>query len=129
EPTRFDVNGDPLPAGAMARIGTLRFRHGSDVNEIAFAPDGRTVYTACHGDKLARAWAVAGGREVRRFGGDAAALAVAVSPDGKLLATGEDGNRVRLWDAITGREVRRIEVTLPDANGHGGRMERLVSWV
>ncbi|MBD2205099.1 WD40 repeat domain-containing protein, partial [Calothrix sp. FACHB-168] len=32
-------------------------------------------------------------------------LTVAFSPDGKLLATGEEDGRVRLWNAITGKEL------------------------
>ena len=48
---RLDVNGDPLPDGAIARLGTLRSQTPGgihDVHDVALSPDGRTVVTAIH---------------------------------------------------------------------------------
>src|SRR5262249_26704762 len=40
---------------------------------------------------------------------DAAVLCAALSPDGALLASGSQDGVLKLWDARTGRELRRIQ--------------------
>jgi RNA polymerase sigma factor (sigma-70 family) len=82
-----DRYGDPLPPRALARLGTVRFRHGDQVNQIALSPDGKSLVSASR-DKTVRVWDLATGREVRRFGPAARdALSVAFSPGGTLLAS------------------------------------------
>jgi WD40 repeat protein len=48
---RADIHGDPLPDGALARLGTLRFQPQGWVRAAALSPDGRTVATATYGPK------------------------------------------------------------------------------
>jgi len=62
-----DAFGDPLPAGALHRLGTTRFRHGGRIGAIAFLPGNKALFSgAC--DETIRIWDVASGRECRSFG-------------------------------------------------------------
>jgi WD40 repeat protein len=124
-PARTDLYGDPLPEGAIARLGTTRLR---DVVAFAVAADGKRVAAACR-DRFLRVWSLADGKELLRVPCPGVEVgAVALSPDGRLLATGDNGGRrsdwetptgvVRLWDAATGKELRQLK-------GHGNQLASL----
>src|SRR5438105_15188762 len=63
-----DVYGDPLPAGAIARIGTMRLRHAGAVTCLAFSPDSAQLFSASH-DKTICMWDARTGKLRRRFTG------------------------------------------------------------
>src|SRR5438270_10528986 len=67
EQPRTDLYGDPLPQGALARLGTTRWRHATPVTYTAFAADGKALLTASQ-DSLIRLWDMSSGKEIRRFG-------------------------------------------------------------
>ena len=100
-----DRYGDPLPRGAITRLGTTRFRHSDGFPRVFFAPDGKTLVTA---GGAARVWDTATGRLLRSFD---AGWVVVPSPDGRTLFAAGYGF-LRAIDGVTGRELRRVALDL-----------------
>jgi RNA polymerase sigma factor (sigma-70 family) len=98
---------EPLPEGAVARLGTLRFRHGHQVSIMAFSRDG-TVIASGGADRVVRFWDPATGRQIGILRGhDGSIYALAFSRDGKRVVTGGQDRTIRIWDVRTGKEEKR----------------------
>src|SRR5262249_17637672 len=65
---RADRNGDPLPAGALFRFGSLRSRHDGTIRGSALSPDGKTLATTS-GQSVVL-WDLATNKPLRRFNTD-----------------------------------------------------------
>ena len=101
---KTDRYGDPLPPGAVARLGSLRFRNGDAIFSVVFSPDGKYLATTAN-DKV-RWWDVATAKQIREFRGHPYGIdCLAISPNGTVLASGSNDGTFRLWDIATGQEI------------------------
>jgi WD40 repeat protein len=105
---RLAQYGDPLPDGAIARLGTVRMRHGYLISGLAFSGDGKAIFASDYYSGV-HVWDTATGTELRRFfEKDSYCHALAISPDGKTLAVALGDLSIRLCDPDTGREVGKL---------------------
>lgn len=107
---RTDLYGDPLPPGALMRLGSVRLRRLGST--IAYSADGKTLISFSSRDKTIRHWDPATGRELRRIalqGAEQMKSSDIWVWNEKIVAMGS-GEQLVLWDASTGKECRRIEL-------------------
>ncbi len=114
---RLDADGQPLPPGALVRIGSTRFRHKQPVSYLGFAGD-RYKLLALSGGEI-RLWnldtgkalwrkltpAVGDARFERRYFGRTAELVL--SQDGRTVAWWV-GDQLKFHDATTGKEIASV---------------------
>ncbi len=115
---------------AVARYGEVELRSPVDlrltrtlsgqrgnVNSLVFSADGARLFAAGGQPGLAgevREWNVADGSLVRTFEGHKDAIyALALSPEGRIVATGSYDQKIKLWDLGSGKELRTL-------SGHNG---------
>jgi RNA polymerase sigma factor (sigma-70 family) len=106
EPRR-DSAGDPLPAGAITRLGTLRYRIAGEIEGLAISPDGATVAVSSHTGLVL--FDAASGKRIKALpksdAGWGHETCLVFSPDSKRVAArgrarfGDSGQGVmRVWE-------------------------------
>lgn len=81
-------------------------KQNKEVWSAMFAPDGRHVLTM--GGTDAQLWDIDTTKPVVRYSAHGAVASAAMSPDGKLIATGSWDHSVKIWDEATGRALRKL---------------------
>jgi WD40 repeat protein len=114
---RVDRYGDPLPKGAILRLGTLRFCQPFP-SSLVYSPDGKFIASGGSDNRI-RLWEPETGKEIRALEGHKGSVnCIALSADGKWLASGSQAHELHLWEVATGKVHRRFL-------GHTAPIERL----
>ena len=91
--------------------------HRGNVNALVFSADGTQLFAADGQPGLSgevRQWNVADGNLTRLIEGHKDSIySIALSPDGKTLATGSYDQKIKLWSVETGKETKTL-------SGHNG---------
>src|SRR5262245_25129793 len=103
-------DNDRLPEGAIARVGTTRFRTDKFLTDVALSPDGKLIAGASGGRRFT-IWEVATGRElVAMRGAESPSFGrVQFTADGKYFVVGRRADspsqEVCCYETRTGRLV------------------------
>ena len=95
-----------VTSGTVAHMLPTRAR----IADVLFTPDGRFVVTASREESspLIRFWSTATGEPALTLNHSNALVCIAISGDGKLLASGGGKGAVNLWALPEGRWLRRV---------------------
>lgn len=103
----MDRNGDPLPDGAIARLGSTRFLTGQTFH-MRFSPDGKRLMTSGI-ENVHFIWDAESGRQLAKVRAHESVHVTVFSPDGKNIVTAEYDRGLFLRSAVDGKEIRVLE--------------------
>jgi len=98
-----DRYGDPLPSGAVQRLGTLRLRYSSGIADLRYLPDGRGLIAVGSSVEI---WDLAGGQpQATQKVCERPIASIDVRSDGQALLVADTGGTVHEWDLVNEREL------------------------
>jgi hypothetical protein len=102
--------GQDVDVQEKTKLDFVSFKgHSSDVNSVAFSPDGTTLASVSD-DKTIKLWNLASKKEIHTLKGHSSWIwTVAFSPDGKILASGSADKTIKLWDVDTGKLISTLK--------------------
>lgn len=114
----FSPDGKAVAVAAKDQVKAFDTANGKEIATwkapfelltLTYSPDGKSVVVAGFGSKLvfldAATWQAQSGPEIAVVG---PIYAVAYSPNGKLLATGGRSAVVDIWDAESGKSLKKL---------------------
>jgi len=127
---------EPLPAGAVARIGTSAFRTDASWRaSFALSPDGKflaegeadsvTVRDLTTGFVAYRLKDPKKLKPIKQRHGQSPSLSITFPPDGRFLITADRTAEVQGWEAKSGKWLKAL--TPPAHDRHGQRLKHEVA--
>jgi hypothetical protein len=111
--------GDETPSNQsfLTSTATKLTGHRGNVNTVIFSADGSQLFAASGEAGLfgeVRQWSVTDRKLIRVFEGHSDAIySAALSPNGRILATGSYDQKIKLWGVQSGKELNTL-------SGHNG---------
>lgn len=110
-----DLYGDPLPPGAILRMGSIRFRQGTEVSGLGVSDDGKILVSLGKSNvpnfMSVRFWDILTGRQISGISPPKPEFkAFSFSPDGKYIAAAFPDGLLRVWELANRREIFKAQV-------------------
>jgi RNA polymerase sigma factor (sigma-70 family) len=127
EKSGLDLQGDPLPEGSLARLGTLRYRHPNGIGFSSLSKDGKRIATTSlskhdpYAPEQVMIWELPNGKLIRSFSvqSERTGFIIDPKPIPKFSATISSDNKkaillfgqdVRIYDIESGKQQKKLTV-------------------
>jgi WD40 repeat protein len=111
------------PREPLARLGSLRFRHGAEVTALAYSADGKLLASGGL-DHLVHLWDAKSGQRLATLKGHVGTLTrIEFFPDQERLLTASLDGTVRLWSLEPVKEVKKLYEFTPRPDPFGRQAE------
>lgn len=128
---RLDGQGDPLPAHALARLGSTRWRQQWSIADLSYSADGKFLAARSYEEGFCL-WDAATGRRLFKLSlGESSQWFTACSGDARVVAIASHrGTKVELRACRNGQALGELEVPGPSklALSSDGSLLAVQSW-
>jgi len=118
QPTLTDALGDPLPAGAVLRLGSLRLNQCTPVYAIAWFGDGKRLISAGYNPvEQIRQWDAVTGNEIAQLLKQEHGIRqLVLSSDGKIAGATDFATLFFVWEPATGKVLLKVYGIFPNSS-------------